>query len=269
MARIILDCFPGGRHKALTMSYDDGVVQDRRLAAIFNQHGIRGTFHLNSGLLNTKGRIDAAEVAELYRGHEVSVHGVRHHYPTRLDRESLIAELYEDRRALERLVGYPVRGMSYAYGDYDDRVVAQLPALGIEYARTTRLDPGYGLPADFLRWTPTCHHRDCLARGKEFLSAPDRQGPRLLYVWGHSYEFDNNNNWAEIEQFCRDLGGQATIWYATNIEIVDYVNAMRNLRIAVDESAVYNPSGLEIWFSDCGGSGKTERSVGPGATLRL
>ena len=43
-------CFPGGKHKALTMSYDDGRLEDRRLIEIFNRNGIRGTFHLNSGL---------------------------------------------------------------------------------------------------------------------------------------------------------------------------------------------------------------------------
>lgn len=44
-------CYPGGKFKALTMSYDDGQIHDRRLVEIFNRHGIKGTFHLNSGLL--------------------------------------------------------------------------------------------------------------------------------------------------------------------------------------------------------------------------
>jgi len=43
--------YPGGRFKALTMSYDDGRPQDRRLVELFNKYGIRGTFHLNSGLM--------------------------------------------------------------------------------------------------------------------------------------------------------------------------------------------------------------------------
>ena len=33
-------CFPGGKHKALTLSYDDGKTQDRRLVDIFNRNGI-------------------------------------------------------------------------------------------------------------------------------------------------------------------------------------------------------------------------------------
>ena len=40
-------CFPEGKAKALTMSYDDGKIQDERLVSIFNRYGIRGTFNLN------------------------------------------------------------------------------------------------------------------------------------------------------------------------------------------------------------------------------
>ena len=34
-------CFPGGRHKVLTMSFDDGRVEDRRLVELFNRYGVR------------------------------------------------------------------------------------------------------------------------------------------------------------------------------------------------------------------------------------
>ena len=37
----IYTCFPGGKHKVLTMSYDDGKIYDRRLVALFNQYDIR------------------------------------------------------------------------------------------------------------------------------------------------------------------------------------------------------------------------------------
>ena len=39
----IYTCFPGGKHKVLTMSYDDGKLEDRRLVSIFNKYGIKGT----------------------------------------------------------------------------------------------------------------------------------------------------------------------------------------------------------------------------------
>ena len=45
----VYTCFPGGKAKALTMSYDDGKLEDIRLLEIFNKYGIKGTFNLNYG----------------------------------------------------------------------------------------------------------------------------------------------------------------------------------------------------------------------------
>ena len=42
--------FPEERAKALTLSYDDGVVQDERMIALLDKNGIKATFNLNSGL---------------------------------------------------------------------------------------------------------------------------------------------------------------------------------------------------------------------------
>ena len=58
-------CFPGGKHKVLTMSYDDGKIDDYRLVSIFNENGIKGTFHLNSQL-PMKERIPVSEYKKLY-----------------------------------------------------------------------------------------------------------------------------------------------------------------------------------------------------------
>ncbi len=40
-----------GKKKAVTFSYDDGVVYDRRLVGIFNKYGLKCTFNLNSGIM--------------------------------------------------------------------------------------------------------------------------------------------------------------------------------------------------------------------------
>ncbi len=49
--KTIYTCFPEGKHKALTMSYDDGTVYDRKLVELSNRYGIKGTFHINAGTL--------------------------------------------------------------------------------------------------------------------------------------------------------------------------------------------------------------------------
>ena len=48
--KTIYTCFPGGKHKVLTMSYDDGREEDYRLVEMFNKYGIKGTFNLNAGI---------------------------------------------------------------------------------------------------------------------------------------------------------------------------------------------------------------------------
>lgn len=247
---INFDRFPNNTRKALTMSYDDGKTPDRRLVEIFNQYGIRGTFHVNYGLLPRPERIEPEEVATLYKGHEVSAHGLTHQSLSISPNENIIREVMEDRKGLESLVGYPVRGMSYPNGLYDDRVVDILKSCGIEYCRVVETTKSFAIPRDFLRWHGTCHHNQGLLElGDAFLEQPYKNRPHLMYVWGHSYEFDRDENWDIIEIFCKKMSGREDIWYCTNIEFVDYMNALKALRFSADCSLVYNPTALDLWIS--------------------
>jgi len=266
MAKIDFNLFPGGASKCVTFSYDDGRTHDRRLVSILNEHGCKGSFHLNSGKLGSDGYITAEEVPGLFAGHEVSVHTVTHPFPTRISSEELIAEVMGDRRTLERLVGYPVRGMSYPFGNYDGRVIEVLKTLGIECSRTTRSTSQFGLPAEPLTWHPTCHHKRAAELVDRFLESPRHRHPQLFYIWGHSYEFANDDNWNLIEKLCARLGRREDVWYATNIDIIDYVSAWRSLRISADADIVYNPSALTVWFTH---NGAAAASVAPGETLKL
>lgn len=247
---INFDRFPGGTRKALTMSYDDGKTPDRRLVEIFNRYGIRGTFHINFGLLPRPERIDPSEVKTLYEGHEVSAHGLTHQSLSITPSENIINEVMEDRKGLEKLVGYPVRGMSYPNGLYDDRVVNILKSCGIEYCRVVETTGGFSIPQDLLRWKGTCHHNNRLLElADAFLAQPYKNRPHLMYVWGHSYEFDRDKNWNIIEEFCKKMSGKEDIWYCTNIEFADYMNALKSLRFSADCSMVKNPTASDLWIS--------------------
>lgn len=81
--------------KALTFSYDDGNVQDKKLLDILNRYGMKCTFNVNTGLDFDHGtwvyrdvlevhRLNLAECPELYAGHEMAVHGVYHYNLTEL-----------------------------------------------------------------------------------------------------------------------------------------------------------------------------------------
>lgn len=240
--------YPEGRVKALTMSYDDGVLEDAKLIKIFNRYGIKGTFHLNAGIMESPKRLPATEIRQVYQGHEVSCHSYTHPFMERIPQAAMLNEVIEDRKGLEALTGRVVCGMSYPMGTYSTEVKKVLHAAGIVYARTVVSTGKFGLPDDWLEWHPTCHHREnILAKAEVFKSSCHTFS--LLYVWGHSYEFENNANWELIEEFCAAMTGYENIWYATNIEIYNYVEALRRLVFSADCSIVVNPSALDLWLA--------------------
>ena len=264
--------FPGGRRLAVTLSWDDGPVEDRRLVAFLNAVGLRGTFNLNSGFLApaTPGCVGRAEVADLYAGHEVAIHTRTHPHLPRLDPSQVAAEVLADRRALEDLVGYPVRGMAYPFGTHSPAVVGLLRALGIAYARTADVaDPCFP-PADPLTWGVTAH---VLAEsadgdvGQRFLKLRADPGAGGVYaVCGHAYEFARpGDRWAEMDRRLRPLAGHADVWYCTHVELFDHEAARRRVVVAANLRSAYNPSGVPVTLDVDG----RRVDVGPGATVGL
>lgn len=239
--------YPDWKTKALTFSYDDGQEYDRRLVEIFNRYNMKATFHLNSGMLDQGGFVTSAEIPELYKGHEVACHGVMHKYPVHLSTGLLHQEYFEDRKALEEYSDSIVRGCSYAFGQYNDEVVNMLKSIGIEYCRTVEDTHDFAIPGDFMRLKPTCHHNDAAGLVETFLNTPDYIKLPLFYIWGHSFEFGRENSWDIIESLCEKLQGQENVWYTTNIDYVDYVNAMRSLIISADGKKVVNLSKTKVY----------------------
>ena len=245
--------YPGGKAKALTFSYDDGQIFDRRLTELFRSHGMKGTFHLNSGTLDPgKGNhtfVGAEELEEVYRGHEIDCHGLQHRNPAQLSDQQLLLEIFEDRKNLERMTGKMICGMSYAFGIYSEKVMNTAKTVGIKYSRTVNSTGGFYPPTDFLQWHPTCHHSDrLLERGEEFLNVPGYVELPLMYVWGHSFEFGYSGDWSVIEAFVEKMAGKDDIWYATNMEICTYLSATRQVEISADGMTMYNPTAVSVFM---------------------
>ena len=151
--------------------------------------------------------------------------------------------------APQDMFGGLIRGLAYPFGTYSDTVVEALKATGVAYARTVVSTNDFSIPNDWLRLHPTCHHAapnlDQLC--DRFLQDSAPFGSRLFYLWGHSYEFEAMDNWDVIERFCEKMGGRDDIWYATNIEIVDYVNACRAIRTSANGKRMHNPTAIDVW----------------------
>lgn len=270
--------FPGGRAKALTLSYDDAVIQDIRLMGILKEHGLKCTFNINTGLYADRDYDDSSTVHRrmtkeraiaLYRdsGFEVAVHALTHAFLEQLAPAQCSYEIIQDKMNIERDYGIIARGMAYPYGTYSPAVKQVLADNGIAYARTVNATGRFDIPRDWLELYPTCHHADERQPHLTDMFVNEKPGsaPWLYYMWGHSYEFDFQNNWNIIEEFADKVSGHDDIWYATNIEVYDYVKAFNSMVFSTDMSLAYNPTAFELWFEWDG----RLISVATGETARL
>lgn len=257
--------FPEFKNKALTLSYDDGVRQDKRLIGIMQEYGLKGTFNINGGLFSeafdgrkTTGRMTVDEALELYNSSnsEVALHGYNHLSLPGVNSALAVNDIVSDRAALEEIFGRIINGMAYANGAYDDNSVEILKQCGISYARTTVSTEKFDIPSDWLRMPATCHHDNprLMQLAERFIEGQTSsywwaQTAKLFYLWGHSYEFDDNDNWHVIEEFAAYMGNRREIWYATNGEIFEYIQACNRLVFSINSKIVYNPTVTDVYIN--------------------
>ena len=225
-----------GKMKAVTFSYDDGVTQDIRLIELLNKYNLKCTFNLNSELLGKGGilirnnqrvshyKISPDMVRDIYQGHEVAVHTLTHPTLTELDEEEIIRQVEEDRKNLEKLVGYEVVGMAYPNGPNDDRVADIIKnKTKIKYCRTVTNTDSFDIQENLYRFKPNaCHIMDIerlFAMGEKFLKA-EADKPQIFYIWGHAYEMDFTDTWGELERFFKMISGRDDIFYGTNAQVL-------------------------------------------------
>jgi peptidoglycan/xylan/chitin deacetylase (PgdA/CDA1 family) len=226
------------KKKAITFSYDDGVVQDIRLIELLNKYGLKCTFNLNSELLSKKGmlicegkriahyKIHTEDVKHIYEGHEVAVHTLTHPNLTQCDDKEIIRQVEADRLNLSELVEYEVVGMAYPCGgvNNDDRVAGIIKEnTGVKYSRTITTNNCFDLQENLYRFNPTAYHLDfekMMQLGREFVEFKPKE-PKVFYIWGHSYEMDYDADyWVKLEEFFKLISNKEDIFYGTNKEVL-------------------------------------------------
>lgn len=268
--------WPNGIYKAFTLSFDDGVLQDERLIGIMRKYGIKGTFNIDTGfmgwndyIVRDEKNIDHSHTTvenfkNMYSGQEVAVHGLTHLNLAEVCDASLLYEVIEDRANLERILQIPIHGMAYPFGGTNDRVKNLLAHCGIRYARSVKTTKDFSLPKDPLEWECTCKYTDLDKYVEAFLNA-EANSAILLSAWGHSYEFDQFDDWEHIDDLLRQLGGKKDVWYATNIEIFDYLKSFELLDMDLSGRFIKNESFQTVWVRF---EGKVY-SINPGEIIQL
>lgn len=227
--------YPDGKKKAFNITYDDGVLQDERFVALLNRYGIKGTFNLNSQLMqegfswtHPNGmqvrRLSPEQAKHLYDGHEVASHTLTHPYMDALSDEELYRQLKADKDNLEKLFDREVKGFAVPFDYYDDRIADCAKACGFTYARESTCTGNFTPCTDAYHWKTGIYHIDPDLPDfvTKFLNTQEELA--LCQIVGHSYDLDAENLWGTIELICAAVSKRDDIWFCTNAELVDFLS---------------------------------------------
>lgn len=259
--------YPGGKKKAFNITYDDGVLQDVRFVQLLNRYGLKGTFNLNSQLMEEEfswthpngmevRRLSRRAVEGLYEGHEVASHTLTHPYMHDLPEWEIMRQLGADRANLERLFGREVKGFAVPFDYYSSLIARSAELCGFEYARMSEFSLSYRPCRDWYYWKTSVYHimPELVPFVEGFLRTEEELA--VCQIVGHSYDLDTENLWDTMESICAAVAAKPDIWFCTNLELVRYLKAM-------EQFDGENRSGQTLWFE----TGGAVKKIFPGQQL--
>ncbi len=229
--------YPGGKKKVFTVSYDDGITQDVRFISLLNRYGIKGTFNLNSELMQTEStwvhetgmvvkRLSPAAAQGLYDGHEIASHSLTHPYFEEKPRAFVLHEMGQDRENLRSLFGQEVSGFAAPFDYWSPLMAECAKECGFEYSRISEISHSYALPEDLYYWRPGIFHleKELDEYVDGFLETDEELA--ICQIVGHSYDLDAENLWEKMEDIFRRVSQAEDVAFMTTIEIVRHLKAL-------------------------------------------
>lgn len=262
--------------KYFTLTYDDGVEQDKRFIELLKKYGVKGTFCINSGLLGEKDyilrigndtygvkkdiskypkflfksikhfKIKQEEIKTVYEGFEVASHGVNHLDMSLIHSQKRREEIIDDIKALNDIVGYEIKGHIFPFGIHTLDAKDILKSCGIKYSRTIDTTEEFKLYNDDYILHPTCWHgdRNVVKLLDAFIKAEPEEEDLVFLMWGHSYEFDfgtKRNSWVWIEYLLQKISGNDDIIYCTNSEMIESLRESKIVPCTASEVSLNIP----------------------------
>lgn len=254
---MIKKLYSNGKERAFSVTYDDGVFQDIRFVSLLDKYGLKGTFNLNSALMEkefewthdkikTVKRISVSRAVTLYKHHEIASHTCSHPYMKDLSEKEILSELSEDKKKLEKYFGKKVRGFAVPFDYYDDIIEDCVRKCGFEYARISEESMTYLPDKNYYRWRASIFHLEpCLDDFTDGFLKTDTE-LALCQIVGHSYDLDAENLWEKIEEIFRKVSEDPSVCPMTTVELIRYLKAMDS--VTITEKEIVNRSDVPLWF---------------------
>ena len=214
--------------KYFLLSCDDGTVYDRRFAELLNRHGIKGTFHLNTGLEDFVWYYEDRfpirrqilyEIGDLYRGHEIASHSLHHHWLNTLTPPQISREIGQDCDTLKKCFGLQEIGFGVPFTACSEREIKIIRKF-VRYIRLSEYAESFALPADPYHIPIHGLYNDEDIREKIRKFAENDLENSLFVMAGHSYELEVLDRWEYMDQLLQYISG----FGFENLTTMEFVN---------------------------------------------
>ena len=120
----------------VSLTFDDGTTDQIQAAQLLENHGMRGTFYVNSGRIGFDSTfMTSSQLLQLQQaGHEIAGHTIDHADLTTLSSDDVAREVCDDRGALTDL-GLTVKNFAYPFSATNNDVVRIVQSCGYNSAR--------------------------------------------------------------------------------------------------------------------------------------
>lgn len=199
------------------ISIDDGCQLDLRIAKLCKKYGIETIFYIPVdyiGLAYQKGYepLSPQAYSSIVDNFEIGSHGLTHSYLTRIPLSEAREEIFESKKMLENVTGQKITKFCYPRGYHNDKIKGMVKDAGYESARTTAIGSLNGGDDPYAEETTV--HIGCPVRPEykdtDWISYARQQMQKakngdIYHAWGHSWEIEKYNEWANVETFIKEL----------------------------------------------------------------
>lgn len=237
--------------KIITTSWDDGAMEDFKLAEILNKYNLEATFYIPQKN-SERPVISVAQIRDLASVFEIGGHTLNHVFLTTVSPKIRWQEIEGCFNWLNEIIGVAPASFCAPKGLYADEILQMVKKSGFKLLRTTHLLNIKGVSNNSIlpllhttvqmyEHTMVTYCKHLMKRRKiatliswllmhsetELLNLIEKQlhlirknQVGVFHLWGHSWEIDEYNLWNKLEAVCNLLSKQNDFIYMKNNQII-------------------------------------------------
>ena len=161
----------------------------------------------------------------------------------------------ESRRELSEVFGEgSIKGFVWPYSEQKNKYLVEL-IKGAGYLSVRKTGEigsatGFVFPEDRMAWTYNATNASLLSVMKEYENLIDDGNLKFFAFGVHSWDFERDENWCDLEKFAEKYGNRPTdYYYATVSELFEYEDAANAL--VVSDNKIINNSDITLFVKVC------------------